>query len=192
MSRFIELKTTYGTNLIANVERIACVESVKDDESNIWITFNMGREVHCAVTYSDMLEILTKEKENIPPTPPNREKENERVPLDARAGARACEGFVPPPLDLVKTEAKTLGISEEVAEEFWYYYDAVGWFHKGSKILNWRSLLQLWKRSRNRFAAIDRKKLEALKSNRRRTDNYVTATFQEVSDFKKEMEGGAA
>ena len=97
-----------------------------------------------------------KEKENLPPTPPIREKEVCPSP-DTNARAHACAGMVVPTLGEVKAVATALGIPEDTAEDFFTYCEAMGWKHKGNVILNWRAMLKAWHRARKRFAVRDAK-----------------------------------
>ena len=92
----------------------------------------------------------SKEKENLPPTPPIREKEGTHTDTP-RAGVR--EGFLVPTLDEVKAFAAANGIDAETAEDFWFSCDGTGWKYKGNAIINWRSMLQSWNRARKRKAA---------------------------------------
>ena len=111
-----------------------------------------------------------KEKENLPPTPPIREKESpteviEREPTPARTregGDLTCEGFLVPTLDEVKSVAASLGIPAETAEDFWNTNSATGWTYKGSRIIVWHPLLKAWHRAKKRAEAREKAQLERI------------------------------
>ena len=101
-----------------------------------------------------------------------------------------------PSLEEVKNAAPGLGVDLSVAEEFWNYYEGVGWESKGSKIRKWRPLLKAWKnahcrfknREESRIAHIDakmeereRKRERRAGGGRRKADNNV-----EMSDEVRE------
>ena len=124
---------------------------------------------------ADALEALArdaraKEKENLPPTPPIREKEGrteviESVPTPACAREESpltCKGLLVPTLDEVKSVAATLGIPAETAEDFWNTNSATGWTYKGSKIIVWHPLLKAWYRATKRAEARERAQLERI------------------------------
>ena len=39
----------------------------------------------------------------------------------------------------------------EIAEKFYWYYDAVGWMINGRPITNWRSKLMEWKNNESKY-----------------------------------------
>ena len=149
---------------------------------------------------ADALEELVrvaKEKENLPPTPPIREKE---VSLNkpracAREGDLTCEGVLIPTLDEVKAAAPGLGVDAETAEDFWSFFYGLGWKYKGDTIRKWQFMLKAWHRARKRSAAIEDKrtahidakmdareaKREKRMGGRRKADNNV-----EMSDKVRE------
>ena len=108
----------------------------------------------------DALEALSvgaKEgKETFPPTTPYKEKGEGQTTTDARVRVR--EGFIAPDCGMVISVAATLGIGKECAEEFWNYYEALGWMSKGSPVRNWRPLLKAWHSAHRRFDERDEKR----------------------------------
>ena len=152
---------------------------------------------------ADALEALAREakegKENLPPTPPIREREEgQQKPTHARTREESpltCEGFLVPTPDEVKVFAAANGIAAAIAEEFWNYYDGMGWQSKGSPVRKWRPLLKAWQNAHRRFdrrdadriAHIDakmderEKKRERRTGGRRKADNNV-----EMSDEVRE------
>ena len=154
---------------------------------------------------ADALEELVrvaKEKENIPPTPPIREKEVRPSP-DTPARTReesdlTCGGMVVPTLDEVKAFAAANGIAADMAEDFHNYCDAMGWRHNGGVIYSWRAMLKAWQRARKRFAAKDakltahidakmdereRKRERRAGGGRKKADNYIASTPEQVKEF---------
>ena len=143
-----------------------------------------------------------KEKENIPPTPPIREKEVRPSP-DTPARTReesdlTCGGMVVPTLDEVKAFAAANGIAADMAEDFHNYCDAMGWRHNGGVIYSWRAMLKAWQRARKRFAATDakltahidakmdereRKRERRAGGGRKKADNYIASTPEQVKEF---------
>ena len=100
---------------------------------------------------ADALEELVrvaKEKENLPPTPPIREKENTHTDTP-----RACvrEGFLVPTLAEVAAFIKANGLSVD-AEKFWNHYNAIGWKVGKSPIRCWQSVCHVWDRGDKRQA----------------------------------------
>ena len=91
-----------------------------------------------------------KEKENIPPTPPIREREKEDTHTDT---PRACvrEGFLVPTLAEVAAFIKANGLSVD-AEKFWNHYNAIGWKVGKSPIRCWQSVCYVWDRGDKRQA----------------------------------------
>ena len=151
---------------------------------------------------ADALEALAREakegKENLSPTPPIRERE------EGQATSRACvrEGFLVPTLDEVKTFAATIGIQADIAEEFWNYYDGIGWQSKGSPVRKWRPLLKAWQNAHRRFdrrdaartAHIDAKMDERERSRdrrfgggRRKADNNVEMTDEVREEVRRDF-----
>ena len=97
------------------------------------------------------LEVLvrtSKEKENLPPTPPIREKEGTHTDTP-----RACvrEGFLVPTLAEVAAYIKANGLSVD-AEKFWNHYNAIGWKVGKSPIRCWQSVCHVWDRGDKRQA----------------------------------------
>ena len=100
---------------------------------------------------ADALEELVraaKEKENLPPTPPIREKEGTHTDTP-----RACvrEGFLVPTLAEVAAYIKANGLSVD-AEKFWNHYNAIGWKVGKSPIRCWQSVCHVWDRGERRQA----------------------------------------
>ena len=89
-----------------------------------------------------------KEKENLPPTPPIREKEETHTDTP-----RACvrEGFLVPTLAEVAAYIKANGLSVD-AEKFWNHYNAIGWKVGKSPIRCWQSVCHVWDRGERRQA----------------------------------------
>ena len=100
---------------------------------------------------ADALEELVrvaKEKENIPPTPPIREKEETHTDTPR---ARVREGFLVPTLAEVAAYIKANGLSVD-AEKFWNHYNAIGWKVGKSPIRCWQSVCHVWDRGERRQA----------------------------------------
>lgn len=158
----------------------------------------------------------SKEKENIPPTPPIREKENERENTTPRARTRVK--FEKPTLKEVADHVAEKGYTFD-AEEFWNFYESKGW-RVGSHVMkSWVSACVTWQKKREReerneaarTAHLDQKmdeiaekrtahidaKMDEREKNRekragtirRHSSNYVQATPEEVAQFAKQMEG---
>ena len=120
-----------------------------------------------------------KEKENLPPTPPIREKEGTHTDTPR---ACVCEGFLVPTLDEVKAFAAANGIGADIAKDFHNYCDAMGWRHNGDMIYNWRAMLKSWQRARKRFAAQEQKltaHIDAKTDERERKRERRTGSGQE-------------
>ena len=150
-----------------------------------------------------------KEKENLPPTPPIREKEGTHTDTP-----RACvrEGFLVPTLAEVAAYIKANGLSVD-AEKFWNHYNAIGWKVGKSPIRCWQSVCHVWdrgdkrqalkeaaqlahfdakadERAERRTAHIDAKmdEREAKRerragSGRKKADNYIASTPEQVKEF---------
>ena len=161
---------------------------------------------------ADALEELartSKEKENLPPTPPIREKEGTHTDTP-----RACvrEGFLVPTLAEVAAFIKANGLSVD-AEKFWNHYNAIGWKVGKSPIRCWQSVCHVWdrgdkrqalkeaaqlahfdakadERAERRTAHIDAKMDERERKRERRSgggrkkaDNYIASTPEQVKEF---------
>ena len=161
---------------------------------------------------ADALEELVstaKEKENLPPTPPIREKEGTHTDTP-----RACvrEGFLVPTLAEVAAYIKANGLSVD-AEKFWNHYNAIGWKVGKSPIRCWQSVCHVWdrgdkrqalkeaaqlahfdakadERAERRTAHIDAKmdEREAKRERRagggrKKADNYIASTPEQVKEF---------
>ena len=89
-----------------------------------------------------------KEKENLPPTPPIREKEDTHTDTP-----RACvrEGFLVPTLAEVAAFIKANRLLVD-AEKFWNHYNAIGWKVGKSPIRCWQSVCYVWDRGDKRQA----------------------------------------
>ena len=181
MSAFVKLKTYHNGFVVdaaVNVDRILMVWNAdyRDDmEGQCFysMTDGFGTE-HAAEPYdtvvAKILAATAKEKENIPPTPPIREKESpteviEREPTPARTREGSdltCGGFLVPTLDEVKSVAASLGIPAETAEDFWNTNSATGWTYKGSRIIVWHPLLKAWHRAKKRAEAREKAQLERI------------------------------
>ena len=142
MSAFIKIKTYHNgivVDAIVNVDRILMVWNADyrddmDGECFYSMTDGFSTE-HAAEPYESLVTRIlaattAKEKENIPPTPPIREKEKfiGRNPPRARACEEnlTCQGFLVPTIEEVKTVAETLGIPSDEAEDFWNTNSATG------------------------------------------------------------------
>ena len=109
---------------------------------------------------ADALEALArvaraKEKENLPPTPPIREKEGTHTNTPR---ACVCEGFLVPTLAEVAAYVKANGLSVD-AEKFWNHYNAIGWRVGKSPIRCWQSVCRVWERGDRRTARIEAERL---------------------------------
>ena len=158
---------------------------------------------------ADALEALAKgakEKENIPPAPPIREKEvspSPNTPARTREESNlTCGGMVVPTLGEVKAFASANGIAADIAEDFHNYYDAMGWRYNGGLIYNWRALLKAWQRARKRFAAKDatltahidakmdereRRRDRRFGGGRRKADNNVEMTDEVREEVRRDF-----
>ena len=94
-------------------------------------------------------------KENIPPTPPIREKEGTHTNTPR---ACVCEGFLVPTLAEVAAYVKANGLSVD-AEKFWNHYNAIGWRVGKSPIRCWQSVCRVWERGDRRTARIEAERL---------------------------------
>lgn len=143
------------------------------------------------------LEVLAhaaKEKENIPPTPPIREKET----MCATPRERARKVFVKPSLAEVAAHVAAKGYTFD-PEAFWNFYESKGWKVGSHAMKSWTSACVTWQKIDERRqkwrAHIDAKMDEREKvrlarmTSRRRADNYVGSTESQVRDFAREMEG---
>ena len=161
---------------------------------------------------ADALEELVraaKEKENLPPTPPIREKEGTHTDTP-----RACvrEGFLVPTLDEVAAYIKANGFSVD-AEKFWNHYNAIGWKVGKSPIRCWQSVCRVWERGDKRqarkealqLAHFDEKaderaekrtahidaKMDAREAKRarqmqKRADNYIAPTEEQLKEVERD------
>jgi hypothetical protein len=114
-----------------------------------------------------------------------------------------CEGALIPTLDEVKSAAPGLGVDLATAEEFWNYYEGIGWHSKGSQVRKWRPLLKAWQNAHRRFdkrdaariAHIDAKmdEREAKRasrpsaSGRRKADNNVEMTDEVREEVRRDF-----
>ena len=151
----------------------------------------------------------TKEEKGKPPHTPLKEKgENACVdnPARTREGNPVRGGMAVPTLDEVKAFAAANGIDADTAEDFWLNCDATGWKHKGSKILNWRSMMQSWNRARkwrmteqggfeSSFAHIDQCKFESmekspswLSDNGKGVEDIISACDAEHERYDREFD----
>ena len=214
MSRFIPIKTYHNgfvVDALVNIDHILMVwlPDYRDDmpgECFYHMTDGFTTE-HAAEPYDSLVaKILAastaKEKENLPPTPPIREKEVRPSP-DTPARTReesdlTCGGMVVPTLDEVKAFAAANGIAADMAEDFHNYCDAMGWRHNGGVIYSWRAMLKAWQRARKRFAAKDAKltahidaKMDAREAKRarqmqKRADNYIAPTEEQLKEVERD------
>ncbi len=91
----------------------------------------------------------TKEKENLPPTPPIREKETLCAKRAKRAHAR--ERFKKPTVEEVAAHIAEKGYTFD-AEEFWNFYESKGW-RVGSHVMSsWTSACVTWQKIEKRRA----------------------------------------
>jgi hypothetical protein len=93
-----------------------------------------------------------KEKENLPPAPPIREKED--LPPShlaslhtARAREEAC---VPPTCEEAHAYAAKARLAFDV-DAFWDYYEIRGWTVRGFPVCNWQALMREWVRRQDRW-----------------------------------------
>ena len=110
--------------------------------------------IACAL--EELVRTAKEGKETFPPNTPYKEKGEGQTTTDARVRVR--EGFIAPDCGMVISFAATLGIGKECAEEFWNYYEALGWMSKGSPVRNWRPLLKAWHSAHRRFDARDERR----------------------------------
>ena len=142
----------------------------------------------------DEVRTIKEKRRSAPHTPHKKKREVRPSPV---TDARTREGIAVPTLDEVKAYAATASIGDDVADDFYTYFDGVGWQHKGSMICNWRAMLKAWQRARKRFAARDaaitahidakmderEKKREASIATRRRPINWIGCTEEEKKEF---------
>ncbi len=133
---------------------------------------------------ADALEALVttaKEKENLPPTPPIREKEVQQVPPRARTCEEnlTCEGVLIPTLEEVKEAAPGIGVDAETAEDFWNFFYGLGWKYKGDTIRKWRPMLKAWKNTRSRLERRDEKLIAHFDARAERRQAHIDAKMDE-------------
>ena len=59
-----------------------------------------------------------------------------------------------PSLEEVKLELQSVSGLDFTAEDFFYYYEAIGWSFGNKRIRNWKALLRTWIRNKTRFATL--------------------------------------
>ena len=98
--------------------------------------------------------MIGKEKENIPPTPPIREKEDlSPSHLASLPTPRACayeQACVPPTPEEVHAYAAEADLAFDV-DAFWDYYEIRGWTVRGFPVCNWKALMREWARRQDRW-----------------------------------------
>lgn len=78
-----------------------------------------------------------------------------------RPGCIAGTDILKPILSDVLLYAEASGISEELAEKFYWYYEAMGWLIGSSPIRYWQPKLHQWKVSNRVFDKKDKEREEA-------------------------------
>ena len=59
-----------------------------------------------------------------------------------------------PSLEEVKLELQSVSGLDFTAEDFFFYYEAIGWSFGNKRIRNWKALLRTWIRNKTRFATL--------------------------------------
>ena len=59
-----------------------------------------------------------------------------------------------PSLEEVEQELQTVSGLDFTAEDFFFYYEAIGWSFGNKRIRNWKALLRTWIRNKTRFATL--------------------------------------
>ena len=93
------------------------------------------------------------EKENLPPTPPIREKEDRSLSCRSHTTSRARvreEACVPPTPEEAHAYAMEANLSFDV-DAFWDYYEIRGWTICGFPVCNWKALMREWVRRQDRW-----------------------------------------
>jgi len=91
----------------------------------------------------------SKEKENIPPTPPIREKENKEN--NPTSPARARKDFTKPTVEEVKAHVAEKGYTFD-PEAFWNFYESNGWRVGSHAMKSWHAACVTWQKTENRRA----------------------------------------
>jgi hypothetical protein len=100
-----------------------------------------------------ILAATVKEKENIPPTPPIREKEDRSLSCRSHTTSRTRtreEACVPPTPEEAHAYAMEANLSFDV-DAFWDYYEIRGWTICGFPVCNWKALMREWVRRQDRW-----------------------------------------
>ena len=217
MSAFIKVKTYHNgvvVDAFVNVDRILMVwdADYRDDmEGQCFYSMTDGFSTeHAAEPYdtvvAKILAATAKEKENIPPTPPIREKET--LCANRAKRARVREGFKKPTVEEVAAHIAEKGYTFD-AEEFWNFYESKGW-RVGSHVMrSWTSACVTWQKIENRRAKRDahfdakmderaerrtahidakidereRKRESRAGGGRKKADNYIASTPEQVKEF---------
>ena len=200
MSAFVSVKTyrrdvDVVVDAIVNVDRIVMAwdAGCRDDASHECSYLLEGRGLErAAEPYESLVaKILAastaKDKENVPPAPPTREKE---TLCSTAVRTRVREGFRKPTVAEVAAHIAEKGYTFD-AEEFWNFYESKGWRVGTQAMRSWTSACVTWQkiedRRARREAHIDAKmdererKRERRAGGRRKADNNV-----EMSDEVRE------
>ena len=198
MSAFIRVKTyrfDVVVDAIVNVERIDMAWDAGCGDGGCRESFYLlaGRGLeHAAEPYESLAaKILaassgeaqrTKEKENVPPAPPIREKETNNNYNSAHARTR----FVKPTVEEVAAHVKARGYDFD-AEQFWNYYESRGWLVGRAPMKSWQSACVTWQKAEKRRAdcgARAERRTAAPKSS-----NWVGSTAEQRKEFCDGLEG---
>ena len=133
-----------------------------------------------------------KEKENLSPTSPIREKEKVQQvpPARTREENLTCEGVLIPTLDEVKSAAPGLGVDLETAETFWNFFYALGWKYKGDTIRKWQPMLKAWKNTRLRLEKRDEKLIAHFDERAEKRTAHIYAKMDEREARRERRTGG--
>ena len=158
---------------------------------------------------ADALEELVraaKEKENLPPTPPIREKETVCNTLPPRARTRGT--FEKPTVEEVAAHIREKGYTFD-AEEFWNFYESKGW-RVGSHVMkSWTSACVTWqkiddrrakqearidakmderaaKRTAHIDAKMDAREAKRARQMQKRADNYIAPTEEQLKEVERD------
>ena len=146
---------------------------------------NTGGAAVCACTtgplerIANALEELvraTKEKENLPPTPPNREIETNKNNKKTRTRVRV---FIKPTVEEVAAYKAEKGYTFD-AEEFWSYYESNGWHVGRNPMKSWKSACIIWQKNRERD-------MSRRVGGRRKADNNVEMTEDVREEVRRDF-----
>ena len=129
----------------------------------------------------------SKERKNIPPTPPMRKKgnkENNRTPP-----ARAREDFRKPTVEEVAAHVAEKGYTFD-PEAFWYFYESKGW-RVGSHVLkSWQAACVTWQKNANRRTKAQAHYDEKMDERAEKRQAHIDAKMDERERNRERRAGG--